>query len=163
MSVEQRLEDLGIKLEPIHWPESWNILRWQASGNLIYLSGHGPREGQQVVYGERIGSVVSHRGKLGTDLDIDAGYDAAQICALNLLASLKVAIGDLNRVSQIIKMLGMVNCVPDFGHQPEVINGASDLLVAILGETGRHGRSAVGMASLPRCIPVEIEMIVEIS
>lgn len=162
MNIEKRLDELNIRLEPIAWPDHWNILPWRISGNLIFLSGHGPRAGQSLVYGDRVGSVVAHEGKLGADLDIQAGYDAAQICGLNLLASLQLATGNLNRVVKVIKLLGMVNCVPDFTSQPEVINGASDLLVAILGEAGRHSRSAVGMSSLPRRIPVEIEMVVEL-
>jgi enamine deaminase RidA (YjgF/YER057c/UK114 family) len=122
------------------------------TGNLVFVAGHGPSKDGQLIY----------KGKLGRDVDVETGYQAAQLVCLNMLASLKVEIGDLDRVKRIVKLLGMVNCVPDFGQQPEVINGASDLLVHVFGERGRHARSAVGMAGLPRGISVEIEMIVEV-
>jgi enamine deaminase RidA (YjgF/YER057c/UK114 family) len=122
------------------------------TGNLVFVAGHGPSKDGQLIY----------KGKLGRDVDVETGYQAAQFVCLNMLASLKVEIGDLDRVKRIVKLLGMVNCVPDFGQQPEVINGASDLLVHVFGERGRHARSAVGMAGLPRGISVEIEMIVEV-
>jgi enamine deaminase RidA (YjgF/YER057c/UK114 family) len=119
---------------------------------MVYVAGTGPdREG-----GAR------WRGKLGEELRIEDGYQAAQSCALNMLASLKVEIGELSYVRRIVKVLGMVNAAPDFTEHPKVINGASDLLVEIFGEQGRHARSAVGMGSLPGGIPVEIEMIVEV-
>jgi enamine deaminase RidA (YjgF/YER057c/UK114 family) len=123
-----------------------------STGNLVFVAGHGPHRDGELIY----------KGKLGQDVDVERGYEAAQLVALNMLASLKAEIGDLDRVKRVVKLLGMVNCVPDFGQQPEVINGASDLLVDIFGERGRHARSAVGMASLPRGISVEIEMIVEV-
>jgi enamine deaminase RidA (YjgF/YER057c/UK114 family) len=121
-------------------------------GNLVFVAGHGPHKDDQLVY----------RGKLGQDVDAETGYQAAQLVALNMLASLKAEIGDLDRVKRIVKLLGMVNSAPDFGQQPEVINGASDLLTHVFGERGKHARSAVGMAGLPRGISVEIEMIVEV-
>ena len=121
-------------------------------GNLVFLSGHGPTRDGQLVF----------RGKLGVDMDVATGYQAAQQVALNLLATLKNEIGDLDRVKRVVKLLGMVNCAPDFGQQPEVINGASDLLTEVFGDRGRHARSAVGMQALPRGIAVEIEMIVEV-
>jgi enamine deaminase RidA (YjgF/YER057c/UK114 family) len=123
-----------------------------STGNLVFVAGHGPHRDGELIY----------KGKLGQDVDVERGYEAAQLVALNMLASLKAEIGDLDRVKRVVKLLGMVNCVPGFGQQPEVINGASDLLVDIFGERGRHARSAVGMASLPRGISVEIEMIVEV-
>ena len=124
-----------------------------ASAGLLYLAGHVALrpDGSRVV------------GKLGDDVSIEQGYEAAKITALNMLGSLKDLVGELDRVNRIVKLLCMVNCTPDFGRQPAVANGASDLLVEIFGEKGRHARSAVGMASLPNNVCVEIESIVEIS
>ncbi|MBI2165887.1 MAG: RidA family protein [Chloroflexi bacterium] len=122
------------------------------SGTLVFLAGVGPRKAD--------GSLMT--GKLGRDLAVEQGYEAARLCGLNLLANLKQEIGDLDKVRRVVKMLGMVNSAPDFGDQPKVVNGASDLLVAVLGEKGRHARSAVGMAALPFGMAVEVEMIVEV-
>ena len=121
------------------------------TGNLVFLSGHGPVQDGELI-----------RGKLGADLDVDAGYAAARAVMVQLLGSLRAEIGSLDRVSRIVKLLCMVNCTPDFKHHPGVANGASDLAVEIFGESGRHARSAVGMQSLPLGMAVEIEMIVEI-
>jgi enamine deaminase RidA (YjgF/YER057c/UK114 family) len=122
------------------------------SGNLVFTAGHGPTRAD--------GSVIT--GKVGVDLDVDAGREAARVTALAILATLRTELGTLDRVRRVVKVLGMVNCPPDFGHQPEVINGCSDLLVEIFGDAGRHARSAVGMGSLPRNIAVEIELVVEV-
>ena len=122
------------------------------TGNYIYLSGHGP---------EWEGKVWA--GKVGAEYTVEEGYEAARGCALNLLSTLASAIGDLGRVKQIVKVLGFVNCEAGFANQPEVINGCSDLLRELFGEQkGRHARSAIGVNALPRNMPVEIEMIVEI-
>lgn len=150
--VEQRLKELGLEL-PEAPPPVANFVGAVRVGSLVFVSGHGPRHEGEYVY----------LGKLGTDLDVDAGYAAARLVALNCLASLKAVIGDLDNVSRVVKLLGMVNSAPDFTDQPWVINGASDLLVEVFGERGRHARSAVGMASLPMGISVEIEMIVEVT
>jgi enamine deaminase RidA (YjgF/YER057c/UK114 family) len=99
---------------------------------------------------------------VGRDLDVEEGYEAARLVCLNLLARVKAELGELDRVVRVVKLLGMVNCTPDFTQQPAVINGCSDLLVEVFGERGRHARSAVGMSSLPSGIPVEIEMIVQV-
>jgi enamine deaminase RidA (YjgF/YER057c/UK114 family) len=120
---------------------------------LVYTSGRTPRL--------RDGTFVT--GKLGDGLSVKEGYEAAQITVLNLLASLKAEIGDLDRVSQVVKILAMVNSTQDFIEQPAVANGASDLLVEIFGERGRHARSAIGMEALPFNVAIEIEMIVEVS
>ena len=120
---------------------------------LVYTSGRTPRR--------RDGSFIT--GKLGDDLSVKEGYEAAQFTVLNLLASLKAEIGDLDRVSQVVKILAMVNSTQDFIEQPAVANGASDLLVEIFGERGRHARSAIGMEALPFNVAIEIEMIVEVS
>ena len=122
------------------------------TGNLVFVSGHGP--------GMR--ATVPWKGKVGRDLTVEEGYEASRQVALHLLSTLKSEIGELSRVRRVVKLLGMVNSDPDFGEQPLVVNGASDLLVELFGERGRHARSAVGMGSLPFGIPVEIEMIVEV-
>ena len=151
MTPEEKLKAKGLELPPSPKPIA-NYVRTVRTGNIVYVAGSGPdREG-----GPR------WRGKLGRNISIEEGYQAAQACALNMLASLKVEIGDLSRVRRIVKLLGMVNAEPEFGDHPKVINGASDLLVDIFGDQGRHARSAVGMGSLPNGIPVEIEMIVEV-
>jgi enamine deaminase RidA (YjgF/YER057c/UK114 family) len=149
--VEARLREKGLELPAGGAPLAQYVSAVR-TGNLVFVSGHGPQKDGKLVF----------IGKLGQDVDVETGYQAAQLVALNLLASLKAEIGDLDRVKRIVKLLGMVNCTPDFARQPEVINGASDLLVEAFGERGRHARSAVGMASLPRNISVEIEMIVEV-
>jgi enamine deaminase RidA (YjgF/YER057c/UK114 family) len=149
--AEQRLKEKGLELPPKPSPMAQYVSSVR-TGNLVLVAGHGPHKGGELIF----------RGKLGQDMDVETGYQAAQLVALNMLASLKAEIDDLDRVKRIVKLLGMVNCLPDFGQQPEVINGASDLLVHVFGERGRHARSAVGMSSLPRGISVEIEMIVEV-
>ena len=123
-----------------------------STGNLVYLSGKGPIQSD--------GTMMS--GKVGSDLDLVQGYEAARLVGIQLLAALREHLGDLDRVSQVVKVLGMVNSSPDFEDHPKVINGCSDLLVSVFGENGKHARSAVGMGSLPGQIPVEIEMIVEV-
>ena len=151
MSVEDRLKDLGLTLPETPTPAG-NYVPAVRSGNMVYVSGHGPRQpdGLHVI------------GKVGHDLTVDEGYAAARLTMLNCLASLKVEIGDLDRVTRIVKLFGMVNCTEDFERHPEVINGGSDLLTALFGERGKHARSAVGMQSLPRGIAVEIEFIAEV-
>lgn len=156
MTVEQRLKELGLELPPPPKPMGQYLPAVQ-TGNLVFVSGHGPR-----------GVTVDlYRGKVGRDLTTEQGYQVAREVMLHCLTSLKGVIGDLDRVQQFVKLLGMVNCTEDFYEQPRVINGASDLLVELFGERGRHARSAVGMQSLPGTaegsIAVEIEMIVEVS
>lgn len=153
MQIEKRIAELGIELPPpFRAPSGMNFLAWTQHDNLIYLSGHGPTRGTEILM----------RGRVGADLTLEQGYQAARLTGLSLLATLKDAIGDLDRVTRIVKVLGMVACVEDFGQPPQVINGASDLFVQIFGERGKHARSAVGMQSLPLGTPVEIEMIVAI-
>ena len=151
MAIEAKLSQMGLKLPAAGRPVA-NYVPAVRSGNLIFLSGHGP------VLDD--GSLIT--GKVGADLTLDEGYNAARQVALILLASLKSEIGDLDRVRRVVKLLGMVNCRPDFTDHPKVINGASDLLVELFGDKGKHARSAVGMNALPMNIAVEIEMIVEI-
>lgn len=148
---EQRLDELGIKLYEMP-PPSANFVRAVTTGNLVFMAGHGPSKGDG----------TSVKGKLGVDLTIDEGYEAARYCGIALLSSLKKEIGDLNKVKRIVKVLGMVNSDPGFIDQPKVVNGFSDLMVEVFGENGKHARAAVGMAELPSNIAVEIEMIVEL-
>ena len=151
MQIETRLKEMGLELPAPGKPVA-NYVPAVRTGNLVFLSGHGP-----VLEN---GNLIT--GKVGVDLSPEEGYQAARQVALVLLASLKSEIGDLDKVRRVVKLLGMVNCTPDFVDQPKVINGASDLLVEIFGEKGKHARSAVGMNALPLNIAVEIEMIAEI-
>lgn len=151
MKVEQRLKELGIELTKPTTPMG-SYVNAVRTGNLLYLAGKGPGlPGKPLPV-----------GKLGRDFSIDQGYGFARDTGLSILAALKEELGDLDRVKRIVKVLGMVNATSEYGSQPEVINGCSDLFVEVFGERGRHARSAVGMGSLPRGIPVEIEVIVEI-
>lgn len=151
MTPEERLTARGLEL-PIPPAPVANYVRAVRSGNLVFLSGHGPNQPDGPKW----------QGKVGKEFDVEQARAAAESCMLNLLASLRAEIGELSRVRRVVKLLGMVSCTPDFGAQPQVINGASDLLVDLFGDRGRHARSAVGMAALPNNIPVEIEMIVEV-
>jgi enamine deaminase RidA (YjgF/YER057c/UK114 family) len=146
---EGKLKELGITLITPAAPTA-SYVKAVRVGNLVYLSGHGPDkpEGGQIT------------GKVGNDLTLEQGQEAARLVAISLLSSLKREIGDLNKVSRIVKVLGMVNAAPTFERHSQVINGCSDLMVQVFGEAGRHARSSVGMSSLPSNIAVEIEMIV---
>ena len=148
---DKKLKELGIELMPPSKPVA-NYVKAVRTGNLIYLAGHGPVKAD--------GSWVT--GKVGRELTIEQGYDAAKLTAVGLISTLKAELGDLNKVKRIVKVLGMVNCHSDFVDHPKVINGCSDLLVAVFGEKGKHARSAVGMNSLPFNTSVEIEIIVEV-
>jgi enamine deaminase RidA (YjgF/YER057c/UK114 family) len=149
MSAERRLAELGIQLPSPPRPIA-NYVPWRTGGGLLFLSGVGPRRAD--------GSSIT--GLLGADLDVRQGYEAARLCGLDLLANMRAALGSLERVDTILKVLGMVRAVPEFGEQPEVINGCTDLFVEVFGDAGRPARSAVGMGSLPRGIAVEIEAVV---
>ncbi|MCF2444927.1 RidA family protein [Dyadobacter sp. CY345] len=149
---EARIKEKNIKLIKPVAPIA-NYVKAVQVGNLVYLSGHGPDkpEGGQMI------------GKVGAELTIEQGKEAARLTGISLISTLKGFLGgDLNKVKRIVKLLGMVNSTPEFDKHPMVINGCSDLLVEIFGENGKHARSAVGMGSLPGNIPVEIEMIVEL-
>ena len=150
--VEKRLEEIGIELSNPQNPVA-NYVPAVRTGNLLYLSGVGPAAKPD-------GSIPT--GKVGTDLSIEEGYEAARLVGINILARLKAELGDLDRVVRVVKLLSMVNCDQDFTEQPAVANGCSDLMVDVFGEAGRHARSAVGMGSLPMGIAAEIEAIVEI-
>jgi enamine deaminase RidA (YjgF/YER057c/UK114 family) len=151
--IESRLQELGITLPDSPAPLA-NYVPVVRTGNLIYLSGVGPMAKSD-------GS--EYKGKLGDNLSVDEGYDAARLTAVNLIARLKGYLGDLDRVTQIVKLLSMVNATPDFTEPPAVSNGCSDLMVEVFGDRGRHARSAIGVATLPGGIPIEIELIAEIS
>ena len=148
---EARLRELGITLPTAPNPVA-NYINGVQAGNLLFLAGKGPRRPD--------GSEMT--GKVGVDFSIEEGYEAARLAAINQLAVMKGMLGDLNRVKRVVKVLGMVNCLPDFIQQPAVINGFSDLMVAVFGERGVHARAAVGVISLPRAQAVEIEMVVDI-
>ncbi len=148
--IEERLEELNIKLSPAPPPVA-NYVNAVKTGNLMFMAGKGPNTGNGYI-----------TGKVGTDLSIEEGYEAARLTGIAQLSVLKEELGDLNKVVRIVKVLGMVNADSSFANQPEVINGFSDLMVEVFGERGKHARAAVGMTSLPRNIAVEIEMIVEV-
>ena len=151
--IEDKLKELGHELPSPPSPLA-NYIPGYRTGNLVFLSGVGPRSTD--------GSMST--GKLGREFTVEQGYAAARTCALNLLANLKSVIGDLDGVVHIVKVLGMVNCEPEFGQQPQVINGCSDLFVEYFGkEKGVHARSALGVYVLPNNIPVEIETILELN
>jgi enamine deaminase RidA (YjgF/YER057c/UK114 family) len=150
--VEQRLDSLGITLSEPTLPKGIKIVLATKVNNVMYLSGNGPiaPDGTRTT------------GKVGTDLTVEEGYQAARLTAIRHLSVLKKELGDLNKVERIIKVLGMVNANPSFTEQPKVINGYSELMVAVFGERGMHARSAVGVASLPWNLACEVETIVQI-
>ena len=151
-SVDEKIKQLGLALPPVSKPIA-NYVKYVRTGKLIFLAGHGPSKTD--------GTNIT--GKVGKELSIEQGYEAAKIAALSLIATLKDALGgDLSKVKRIVKVNGYVNCLPDFTDHPKVINGCSDLLVALFGEKGKHARAAMGMVALPSNIAVEIEMIVEV-
>jgi enamine deaminase RidA (YjgF/YER057c/UK114 family) len=151
MGAEARLKELRLVLPDLPKPVA-NYLPYRLAGNILYLAGQGPRDanGRQLT------------GKLGADVSVDEGYRRARLVGLGLLAAMRDALGSLDRVDFIVKLLGMVNATPDFNDSPKVINGCSDLFVEVFGDAGRHARSAVGHVMLPSQISVEIEGIVAI-
>ena len=152
MSAEQKLKELGIDLGKVSAPVA-NYVNAVQTGKLLFLAGKGPRADAQ-----------GHRpvGKIGRDFTVEQGYKHARTVGLDLLAVMRTELGSLDKVKRIVKVLGMVNAVPEFTDHPKVINGCSDLFVEVFGAAGKHARSAVGMGSLPMGIPVEIECIVEV-
>ena len=151
VNVEDRLKELNITL-PEPTPPSGSFAKTVRVGNLVFTSGHGPAKPDS-------GMV---QGRLGADLTLEQGQEAARLTGIALLTSLKAEIGDLNKVKRVVKVLGMVTSTPEFTDQPKVMNAFSDMMVDIFGDKGKHARSAVGMAALPGNIAVEIEMIVEV-
>lgn len=150
MTPEQKLTSLGLVLPELPNPVA-NYVSYKRAGDMLYLSGQGPRRNDGVM----------HTGKVGKDVTTKQAYEHAKLVGLGLLAAMRQATGDLSKV-EVIKVLGMVNGVPEFTEQPAVINGCSDLFVEVLGDNGRHARSAVGMGSLPMNITVEIEAVCRI-
>ena len=148
MKIEEKLKEMGLELPEIPKPVA-NYVPAVRTGNLLFLSGHGPEK-----------SIPS--GKVGKDLTLEEGYEAAKSTALCLISTMKNTIGDLDKVKRVVKLVGFVNCSGDFTDQPKVVNGASDLFVEVFGDRGKHARAAVGMYQLPGGIPVEIEIIVEV-
>jgi enamine deaminase RidA (YjgF/YER057c/UK114 family) len=149
--IEARLEKLGLALPPAPAPVA-NYVPTYLSGDLLFISGQISKAGD--------GSIVT--GRLGDGVALDAGQHAARLCALNILAQAKAALGSLDRIEQIVRLTGFVASTPEFGNQPLVVNGASDLLAEVLGEAGRHTRSAVGVQSLPLNAAVEIDAILKV-
>ena len=144
---EERLAELGIVLPPV-MPPSGSFVKCVVDGTTLYVSGHGPVRGDEMV-----------RGKVGSDLTVEQGRHAARLTGLAILASMQAELGTLDRIERLLKVFGMVNVASGFDRTPEVINGCSDLFLDVFGESGRHARSAVGMAELPNGIAVEIEVI----
>ncbi len=153
MSAEDKVRELGLDLTRPATPVA-NYVPTVRTGNLVFTSGHVP---PPLPDGSR------PTGKVGTDLNVDQGYQIARVVAIAMLASLRAELGSLDRVKRVVKVLGMVNTAPDFTQHPRVVNGASDLFVEVFGEDiGKHARSAIGVASLPSNVPLEIEMVVEV-
>ena len=151
MSADRRVQELGLDLAAPPAPTA-NYVRAVRVGDLLFLAGHGPRS----IDGSRV------TGKLGVNMTVEEGYASARTVGIQLLATIKQELGSLDRVQRVVKLLCLVNSAPNFGQHPQVANGCSDLLVDVFGDTGRHARSAVGMADLPNGIAVEIEAIVQV-
>jgi enamine deaminase RidA (YjgF/YER057c/UK114 family) len=153
--VEKKLEDLGLRLPAVFAAPPGAEFRFdvvRVSGERAYVSGHGPLDGSEVLV----------HGKVGREVSPEQGYLAARQTCLSVLASLKQELGDLDRVTGWVKLLGLVNCAPGFSATPGIVNGFSDLVLELWGDAGRHARSAIGVAELPFDIPVEVEAIVEV-
>lgn len=153
MSIaEERLQALGLTLPEVSAPVA-NYVPAARTGNLLFIAGQVPRD--------ESGAMIT--GKVGSDMDVDAAYAAARICALYALAAAKAEVGDLDKVVRVVRVMGLVNAAPDFTRQPQVINGFSDLMVEAFGEAGRHARVAYGAGSLPGGAAVEVESLFEVS
>ncbi|SDU19786.1 RidA family protein [Stappia sp. ES.058] len=150
--VEKHISSLGITLPKAAAPAA-NYVPYVQTGNQLFISGQIPMGPDG----------IEHQGKLGDGYSVEGGQAAAKLCAINLLAQAKAALGDLDRVVRLVKIVGFVNSTPDFTDQPKVVNGASDFLVEALGDKGRHARSAVGVAGLPFGVAVEVEAIFEVA
>ncbi len=152
-AVDKRLAELGIVL-PSPGAPGGNYVPFVVAGDLVFMAGQVARSEGRMAYA----------GKVGRDLGVEQGQAAARLCALNLLAQLKVACnGDLDRVARCVRLGGFVNCAPDFKDQPKVVNGASDLMIEVFGERGKHARTAVGVAALPSDSAVEVEAVFQLS
>ena len=153
MTIEDKLAEMGVTI-PDPKPALGSYVPAVQTGSLVFVSGNLPIQAD--------GSML-HSGKLGEDVSVEEGYTAAKQCAINCLSAAKGIIGDLNNVQQVVKLRVLVNSTPDFTDQPAVANGASDLLVELFGESGKHARAAVGVASLPLGVSVEVELVLEVS
>jgi enamine deaminase RidA (YjgF/YER057c/UK114 family) len=149
--IEARLAELGVALPDAPAPAA-NYVPAVISGKMLYVSGQLPLAG----------GAVTLKGRLGDGVEVEAARDAAKLCAINILAQARATIGDLDRIARIVKLTGFVASSPDFGDQPKVVNGASDFLVEVLGDKGRHARSAIGVAALPLGAAVEVEAVIEL-
>ena len=151
MSAEDKAKELGLQLGNAPAPAGSYVPTVQ-TGNLLFVSGQLPTrpDGTRPV------------GKLGDSISVEEGYEAAKLCAIALLNQVQAALGSLDKVTRVVKVTGFVNSTPDFTQQPQVVNGASELLAAVFGDAGKHARAAVGVASLPAGAPVEVEMVVEV-
>jgi len=150
--IDSVLSSMGITL-PTPPAPAGSYVPVVKSGNLAFVSGQIPLEAGKVVF----------KGRVGTDLSVEEGQEAARLCVINALAQLRASLGELDMISRVVKVTGYVNCEPSFADHPRVVNGASDLLVKIFGEKGKHARAAVGMSSLPLGSAVEVELIVELA
>lgn len=150
--IEGRLKALGIELPPVPTPAA-NYVPFVVSGKQIFVSGQIPVTPAGVQY----------VGKVGDAISVEDGQKAARICAINILAILKSAAGDLDRIGRIVKLVGFVNTAPDFNEPQRIVNGASDLIVEVFGDKGRHARSAIGVATLPFGVAVEVEAVAELA
>ena len=150
--VESRLEEMGLALPEVPRPMA-EYVPAKLVGGLVYVSGQGPIRDGKAVY----------IGRVGADLSLDDGYQAAQICCLNCLAAVKSVVGSLDAVEEVVQVRGFVNSAPDFHEQAKVVDGASELLVRLFGERGQHARAALGTSNLPGNIPVEVEMVVKVN
>lgn len=151
--IDKRLKELGIELPKVAAPVA-NYVPYVISGNLLFISGQ-----ITLLNGE-----IQYKGKVGTDIGVEDAYKAAQLCGMNILAHARVACGgDLDRIRRCVKLVGFINCGPEFYDHPKVVNGASDLMVNVLGDAGRHARSAVASPALPFNVAVEVEAIFEIA
>lgn len=153
-AIDTKLAELGIALPPAAAPVA-NYVPFVRAGDLVFISG-------QLCFGADGAIDPAHKGKLGAQVSEEAGRAAARACALNLVAQLRAAIGDLDRVTRCVRLGGFINCAPDFGPVPQVMNGASDLMVEIFGEKGRHARSTIGVAQLPLDAAVEVEGVFQV-
>lgn len=152
MSIADRLKSLGIVIPPAPTPAA-NYVPFVQEGKLVFIAGQVPRSAD---------GKLPFVGKVGKELTEKQGYEAARLCALNCIAQLQACIGNLDRVKRVVQVRGFVNCPPEFTNQPQVINGASDLIVEIFGDKGKHARAAVGVGSLPSGVGAEVEMIVAV-
>lgn len=151
MNVEAKIREMGLTLPPVPEPIA-EYLPAKRVGDLVYVSGQGPIKDGEFLY----------LGKVGGEVSLEEGYQSARQCCLNALAAVKSVVGSLDKIKEVVKLRGFVNSTVDFIYQPKVINGASELLVEIMGDNGRHARAALGTSVLPDDIPVELEMIVRV-